>query len=149
MNFMNKIDYIRTINTAVVKDDPKAVINILNELFSSQKYKELLDITFMAISSFQLYGFLAYLNNDEQSKFFDFDYIRTAAHVGQSLKFYNNEQKSLLYELSQYNKVFLSAPTSFGKTSIVIEYILDNHTELNNIIFIVPTNSFLSFYLKL
>lgn len=140
---MNKIDYIRTINTAVVKDDPKAVINILNELFSSQKYKELLDITFMAISSFQLYGFLAYLNNDEQSKFFDFDYIRTAAHVGQSLKFYNNEQKSLLYELSQYNKVFLSAPTSFGKTSIVIEYILDNHTELNNIIFIVPTNSLL------
>ena len=139
---MNRSDYVNQINKAVIDNNPKIVISLLNELFS-EDYKKFLDIIFMAISSFQLYGFLAYLTKNEQEFFFSFDFIRTTAYKGHNLLFYNNEQQSLLYELSQHEKIFLSAPTSFGKTSIVIEYILENNEKLNNVIFIVPTNSLL------
>ena len=37
------------------------------------------------------------------------------------------------------NNLFLSAPTSFGKTFLMLEYIKRNEESLKNIIFIVPT----------
>lgn len=138
---MMKSDYIKIINKAVIQNEPKLVVQLLNEMFSTNQYKENIDIVFMSISSFQLYGFLAYLNENEQKQFFEFDLLRTAAYKGICLKYYNNEQKSLLLEFQQHNKIFLSAPTSFGKTSIISEYIIENNKDLNNIIFIVPTNS--------
>ena len=134
-------DYIKIINDAVINNEPKKVVQLLNELFATNNHKDNLDIVFMAISSFQLYGFLAYLNDNEQQQFFESDLLRTAAYSGICLNYYNNEQKSLLLEFQQYKKIFLSAPTSFGKTSIISEYIIENNETLNNIIFIVPTNS--------
>lgn len=49
-----------------------------------------------------------------------------------------NEQIEILSIMSS-NNLFLSAPTSFGKTFLVLEYIKRNTSILNNIIFIVPT----------
>ena len=140
---MNRFEYVNIINDAVLNDDSKQVISVLNELFASNKYKNYIDIVFMAISSFQLYGFLAYLNNDEQEKFFRCDFFRTASYRGKTLPFYNNGQESLFFEFEKHKKIFLSAPTSFGKTSIISEYIIINKHFLKNIIFIVPTNSLL------
>lgn len=49
-----------------------------------------------------------------------------------------NEQMKCLEFLSKGN-LFISAPTSFGKTFIALEFISRNMDLLNNIIFIVPT----------
>lgn len=49
-----------------------------------------------------------------------------------------DEQVECLNILNE-NNLFLSAPTSFGKTFIALEYIAKNKQMLNNIIFVVPT----------
>ena len=69
--------------------------------------------------------------------------IVRCCHRGIEIPFYNRGQLSFLYELNDNQKVFFSAPTSFGKTSIVTEYILNSTDNLNNVVFIVPTNSLL------
>ena len=40
------------------------------------------------------------------------------------MKYLNNGQLSLIDVIEEENKVIISAPTSFGKTSLLIEYIL-------------------------
>jgi len=54
-----------------------------------------------------------------------------------------NEQVECLSILDT-NNLFLSAPTSFGKTYIALEYIARNVSVLNNIIFVVPTISLMN-----
>ncbi|MGL5257640.1 MAG: DEAD/DEAH box helicase, partial [Proteocatella sp.] len=54
-----------------------------------------------------------------------------------------NEQVECLSILED-NNLFLSAPTSFGKTYIALEYISRNTSRLNNIIFVVPTISLMN-----
>lgn len=54
-----------------------------------------------------------------------------------------NEQVECLNILEDKN-LFLSAPTSFGKTYIALEYISRNTSRLNNIIFVVPTISLMN-----
>lgn len=49
-----------------------------------------------------------------------------------------NEQEECLYLLSKDN-LFISAPTSFGKTFIALEYISRNIDSINNAVFVVPT----------
>ena len=46
------------------------------------------------------------------------------------------------------NNLFLSAPTSFGKTFLMLEYIKRNESTLKNIIFIVPTLALMNELLK-
>ena len=46
-------DYIKIINDAVINNEPKKVVQLLNELFATNNHKDNLDIVFMAISSFQ------------------------------------------------------------------------------------------------
>lgn len=54
-----------------------------------------------------------------------------------------NEQVECLNILEDSN-LFLSAPTSFGKTFIALEFIARNHILLENIIFVVPTISLMN-----
>lgn len=54
-----------------------------------------------------------------------------------------NEQMECL-SLLENNSLFISAPTSFGKTYIALEYISRHIDLLNNIIFIVPTVSLMN-----
>ena len=49
------------------------------------------------------------------------------------------EQKRIYDELSEYERLVISAPTSFGKTMLVKEYIFTNQPDV--VAFIVPTNS--------
>ena len=63
--------------------------------------------------------------------------------------YYNSGQLSLLKELSLYDKLFISAPTSFGKTSLVLEHIAMNNSIYKTIIFLAPTNALVEeLYLK-
>lgn len=55
----------------------------------------------------------------------------------------SNEQVECIELLSKGN-LFISAPTSFGKTFIALEYISRHIETLNNIVFIVPTISLMN-----
>lgn len=144
MDFINRIDLINVINECMFDNNVDPIVDIINQLLENKKTKkEYLDLIFMCIATTQMYGFLSYLDNEEQLLFFSCDYFRSNSYRGVFLPFYNSGQLSFLYELEKNKKVFFSAPTSFGKTSIVTEYILSNYKTLNNIVFVVPTNSLL------
>ncbi|MBC9810833.1 DEAD/DEAH box helicase, partial [Carnobacterium maltaromaticum] len=49
-----------------------------------------------------------------------------------------NEQEECLNLLSKEN-LFISAPTSFGKTFIALEHIARNIDQIDNVVFVVPT----------
>ena len=140
---MNNIELLEAINEYSFDGNDERIIDILNTLFDSGEYQEHLNIVFDAISITQMYGFLAYLTDEERTFFLKWDNLRSDLYSGKRIDFYNSGQLSLIFEFEQHNKVFLSAPTSFGKTSIVIEYILNNKDKLDNIVFVVPTNSLL------
>lgn len=59
----------------------------------------------------------------------------------------NRYQIEILNILKE-NNLFLSAPTSFGKTFLMLEYIARNKQKLNNIIFIIPTLALMNELLK-
>lgn len=144
MDSIKRIDIINAINEYVLDNNIENIVDILNELLENEiTKKENLDLIFMGIATTQMYGFLSYLNYEEQIMFFSCDYFRSNSYRGVAIPFYNSGQLSFLYELENNKKVFFSAPTSFGKTSIVTEYILSNYKSLDNIVFVVPTNSLL------
>lgn len=150
MNSIDRYKIIESLNTAALNDSVDEVTNLLNTLFNNKGYKEYIDLIYYAISSFQLYGYLAYLSEEEKNEFLDIDLFRTISYKGNQMDYYNRGQLSFVYDLEKHDKVLFSAPTSFGKTSIVIEYIIRNYNKLNNIFFIVPTNSLLEeLYMKL
>lgn len=140
---MDREEFLKRLNRYAFDGEINAVIEGMNVLIESEDYKDNLDLIFMAIATTQMYGFLSYLTQEERTLFFECDYYRSSSYRGIEIPFYNRGQLSFLYELENNQKVFFSAPTSFGKTSIVSEYILNNYIELNNIVFIVPTNSLL------
>lgn len=59
----------------------------------------------------------------------------------------NRYQMEILNILKE-NNLFLSAPTSFGKTFLMLEFIMRNKERLNNIIFIIPTLALMNELLK-
>lgn len=140
---MNNLELLNAFNEAAIHDKYDIIIDHLNILFDNGEYKNYLDIVFMGISITQMYGFISYLNDEEKEQFIEWDTYRSNSYSGNRMNFYNKGQLSLLMELEKYNKVFLSAPTSFGKTSLVLEFIIENFHKLKNILFIVPTNSLL------
>ncbi|MFQ9431244.1 MAG: DEAD/DEAH box helicase [Ruminococcus bicirculans (ex Wegman et al. 2014)] len=144
MSTIKRIELINAINEYVLDNKTEPVVDILNRLLDNEVIKkDNLDLIFMGIATTQMYGFLSYLSKEEQLMFFSCDYFRSNSYRGVAIPFYNSGQLSFLYELEKIKKVFFSAPTSFGKTSIVTEYILSNYKTLNNIAFVVPTNSLL------
>ena len=56
-------------------------------------------------------------------------------------------QIEVLDILDKHN-IFLSAPTSFGKTFVLLEFIKRNTDKLNNIVFIIPTIALMNELLK-
>ncbi len=59
----------------------------------------------------------------------------------------NRYQMEILNILNNHN-LFLSAPTSFGKTFLMLEFIMRNKEKMNNIIFIIPTLALMNELLK-
>lgn len=140
---MNRIELVNKINNFIFSGEDAELIDILNEMFDTGEYKVHLNLVFDIISITQMYGFLAYLSDEEKTYFTSWDELRSQSYSGKNMNYYNRGQLSLLFELDTYKKVFFSAPTSFGKTSLIIEYIISNFKQFKNILFIVPTNSLL------
>ena len=69
-----------------------------------------------------------------------YDKINRAVNMSylDNTKTLTNEQMDCLNLLKKGN-LFISAPTSFGKTYIALEYIARNIEKLENIVFVVPT----------
>ncbi len=147
---MKRIDLVNAINRYSFNGQEKKIIDILNELFDTGEYKIHLNLVYDSISITQMYGFLAYLDDKEREGFLNWDMLRSGSYSGKRMDYYNSGQLSLLFDFDAYKKVFFSAPTSFGKTSLIIEYIISNYEYLKNILFIVPTNSLLEeLYVKM
>lgn len=53
-----------------------------------------------------------------------------------------------ILSLLENNNIFISAPTSFGKTFILLEYIFRNKEKIDNIVIIVPTLALMNELLK-
>lgn len=140
---MNNLELLNIFNEAAINDKYEVIVDQLNILFDNGGYKDHLDTVFVGISITQMYGFVSYLTDEEKEQFLEWDAIRSNSYSGNRMNFYNKGQLSLLMELEKHKKVFLSAPTSFGKTSLVLEFIIENFHQLKNILFIVPTNSLL------
>ena len=66
------------------------------------------------------------------------NYSRRIEHVKEELYFSPPQYKALMC-LYEKNRVIISAPTSFGKTLLVKEYIYQRKPR--NIVYIVPTNA--------
>lgn len=142
---MNRLDILQKINEFSYNNDLGELINLLNELLSKSSYiDEYLDLILIIIDTAQLYGYTSYLTNDVISTNFKnseiFNY-RSNSYNSCLFQYLNYGQLSLLDTIRNSKKVLISAPTSFGKTSIVNEYIVENSVTLNQILYIVPTNS--------
>jgi len=64
---------------------------------------------------------------------------RRISHLKNENFYFSPEQELALEEIKKDPRVILEAPTSFGKTLIVIEYIF--REKPNNVVYIVPTNA--------
>lgn len=148
---MNRKEILRKINEYTLNNDEQGSINLLCRLIESDNKKEYIDLIYMLIDSFQLYGYINSIDLDdfkEKLNSCSFDY-KLESYQGKYINYLNNGQLSLIEVIEEENKVIISVPTSFGKTSLLIEYILKENLELDNIIFIVPTNSLIEeLYIK-
>lgn len=132
------------------ENNDNEIVELLNLLIESGEYKKNLEMIYLALTVTEMYGFLTYLTPIEQKQFLDYDFLKSQTYRGSTIEFMNRGQLSFLYELQKNDNIFFSAPTSFGKTSLVLEYIIKNHNILNRVLIIVPTNSLLEeLYIKL
>ncbi len=148
---MNRKEILREINRIVLEDKEQEAIDLLCMLLEKNDDR-LKDLVYILIDNFQLYGYIktTEVENFESSFAYDAFQYTLMSYRGDYIKHLNYGQISLLDTISEENKLIISAPTSFGKTSLLIEYIAKNNFELNNIIFIVPTNSLIEeLYIKL
>lgn len=148
---MNRKEILRKVNKIVVENKEDEAIKLLCYLLEEDN-KEFKDLIYILIDNFQLYGYVKPIETEEFKETFLYDSFQYTlmSYQGEYIKYLNSGQVSLLDTISQEKKLIISAPTSFGKTSLLIEYILNNNYALNNIIFIVPTNSLIEeLYIKL
>ena len=139
---LNRFDVIKEINIYSSEDNKNGLIDLLCRILDDEEFKQNnLDLVHMIISIGELYGYYSYIDYN-QIEIDNSEKIRRNMYRSYDNKiYYNCGQLSLLNQIKMYNKVFISAPTTFGKTKLVLEYISKDYSKLNNILFIVPTNS--------
>ena len=148
---MNRKEVLREINRVVLENKEEEAIELLCLLLEKND-NELKDLIYILIDNFQLYGYVKPAEIDNFKSLFTYDAFQYTlmSYKGEYIKHLNYGQVSLLDTIAEEQKLIISAPTSFGKTSLLIEYIAKNNFDLNNIIFIVPTNSLIEeLYIKL
>lgn len=102
----------------------------------------------------------AYLDNrDSDLNFTDLNIYDKADNLKSNIKreFYRSKLDNNIiltkYQIEilnilETNGLFLSAPTSFGKTFIILEYLYRSKEKINNVIFIIPTIALMNELLK-
>lgn len=141
---MDRLEILQQINDFSINNDVNKIIKLLNLLLSDEKLiNEFEDLIMMIIDSAQLYGYTKYIEKDIKSYFLNNEVVsyRSSSYNSTLFQYLNCGQLSILNEIEKNKKVFISAPTSFGKTSLINEYILKNKNLYNQVLYIVPTNS--------
>ncbi len=144
---MNRLEFLNLANQIIVDDDRKKAIETICEYINNEEFR---DIVSILIDAFQLYGYIEEISDYSNMFLYDSFDIKLHSYDGNLIEHLNNGQLSLIKEMERNEKVLISAPTSFGKTTLVLEYLFNNVHLLNNIIFILPTKSLIEeLYLKL
>ena len=139
---MISLDEINKLNNALIIDDNKEIIDFLNNKFAEPGFEE--DSLFLnsIINASNLFGYGEYLKKDKFTP-----NLLSSSNESSFGGYYNYGQLKVLDAFAKNEKVFLSAPTSFGKTYLVLQYIFAQ--DFKNILLIVPTNSLLEeLYIK-
>lgn len=148
---------VKKINLFSIEKNNNELINLLCDILESENYMDNYDLILIIINIAELYGYQEFFYHLNVYSMPKYDVHSISNKIRKDLykskktnnKYYNSGQLSLLKELSLYNKIFISAPTSFGKTSLVLEHIAMNDLKYKTIIFIVPTNALVEeLYLK-
>lgn len=118
----------------------------MSDKYNKKRKEILLDIDKgkqVDIEELAMYDLTPYIKEKEEPNLYETiilnkNYQRKVKHISNDIYFSPPQYEALTY-LCENDKVILSAPTSFGKTMIVKEYIFRNKP--NNIVYIVPTNA--------
>lgn len=101
-------------------------IEILQQVYDDEVVEEAV----LGISDLDIYStsdsFFTRINKAARQSFINNNIILTS------------EQEKCL-QLLQAGNLFISAPTSFGKTFIALEYIMRNSSRIDDVVFVVPT----------
>lgn len=146
---MEYIDLIEEVNNIICNNDTDKAIDFICSNMNNEENKE---FVYILIDAFQLYGYIDKEKKEDFLKkfFYDSFEIKLNSYRGKYLNLFNQGQLSLIKAMTKNYKTIISAPTSFGKTSLVIEYFLENLDNINNVIFILPTKSLIEeLYMKL
>ena len=137
---MDRLKVLNDLNEFSITNESNKIINDLNILLLNPEENQ--DLIMMIINNGMLFGFDKYLKFD-YLQFSDADKLSLIMGCFKSKQFnyLNIEQLSLFDEIKNNDKMLISAPTSFGKTSLVNEFLICNYQEFDNVIYIVPTNS--------
>lgn len=155
---LNRLEVLNCINRSSVEKNTQDLINLLCDIFDDKDFFcENYDLALIIMNITELYGYreyfenLLHLNADELSIGNFSQILRRDTYkskINPNL-YFNSGQLSLLQEIETNHKVFISAPTSFGKTSLLFEYIAINNSSIDKILFIAPTNSLIEeLYIK-
>lgn len=146
---LTRIDVLKKINTYSMTDNKMGLIQILCEIFENEEFLlNNLDIVQIVIEIGELYGYNEYLKKYKEK--LEIKHIDSTSSALRKIMFtslydknviFNSGQLSLLEEIKANKRIFISAPTSFGKTSLIFEHIYLNYQIYDNICVIVPTNS--------
>lgn len=118
----------------------------MSDKYNKKRKEILLDIdkgSKVDIEELAMYDLTPYIKEKKEPNLYETiilnkNYQRKVEHISNDIYFSPPQYDALTY-LYKNDRVILSAPTSFGKTLIVKEYIFRNKP--NNIVYIVPTNA--------
>lgn len=140
-------EIVEKINVLSLEEDKTELIKLLCDIIDNKDFfYENSDLAFIIINMAELYGYNEYFEKND-IKSIELERLSSnlrketyKSKVNLNL-YYNSGQLSLLDEIEKNKRIFISAPTSFGKTSLIFEYIYNHNKEFNKVIFIVPTNA--------
>ncbi|QOG02296.1 DEAD/DEAH box helicase [Flavobacterium sp. MDT1-60] len=120
----------------IVEDEQKAQKIIINVLNNRNKFDKKLDLILSDLV--EAVGFYPYLKKENLSLESTDSLIRKEYHYSNNVdKFLHEDQKHLLSLLNSEKNVIVSAPTSFGKSLLIEEFVASR--KFKNIIIIQPT----------
>ena len=144
---MDRLSFFNLANEIIINDNREKAIEIICKYIKNEDFKDIISIL---IDAFQLYGYIEEIHNYDNMFLYDSFDIKLHSYDGKLIRHLNNGQLSLIKAISENEKILISAPTSFGKTTLILEYLVNNVSNLNSIIFILPTKSLIEeLYIKL
>ncbi|WP_282126675.1 DEAD/DEAH box helicase [Marinifilum flexuosum] len=135
-NFENTFGIYKRVSELIIKDETLAQKIIVNILDNRDKFDHSLNLVLTDL--IEAVGFYPYLFKEELKLDSTDSLIRQVYHHSENLdKYLHEDQKHLLSLLNSDKNVIVSAPTSFGKSLLIEEFVAS--LKFKNIIIIQPT----------